>query len=129
MHRTRAAQRHAAAQLRAGDAEYVAQHPEERRVAVYIDAVCIAVDFNGEGHGFFPFLPVAIKRELPSCLRPQSPYAQVMRSLSAELGNRRARGNIRRIPAFKRLSVFTVPIRGKIILLCGEPSRSPRAGV
>ena len=29
-------------------------HPEERCVAVNIDAVCVAIDFNGEGHGFLP---------------------------------------------------------------------------
>src|SRR5258708_2595431 len=44
----------AAADLRAGHAEHVAQHPEERRVAVGIDAVCIPVDFNAEGHRCSP---------------------------------------------------------------------------
>ena len=39
MHGAGAAQRHAAAELRAGHAEHVAQHPEQRRVAVDIDAV------------------------------------------------------------------------------------------
>ena len=34
-----AAQRHAAAELGAGHAQHVAQHPEERRVAVDIDVV------------------------------------------------------------------------------------------
>jgi hypothetical protein len=36
------------------------------KFAVNIDAVCVAVDFRGEGHGVLPFLPLAIKRELPS---------------------------------------------------------------
>ena len=40
----------AAAELRAGHAEHVAQHPQKRRVAVDIDAVCGPVDFNREGH-------------------------------------------------------------------------------
>src|SRR5262245_6787954 len=51
MHGAGAAQRQAAAELGAGHAEHVAQHPEERRVAVDIDAVGAAVDFDGEGHG------------------------------------------------------------------------------
>ena len=46
MHGAGAAQRHAAAELRAGHAEHVAQHPEQRRVAVDIDAVSLAVDFK-----------------------------------------------------------------------------------
>ena len=55
MHGAGAAERHAAAELRAGQAEHVAQHPEEWRVAVNIDAVCVPVDFNGEGHGISSF--------------------------------------------------------------------------
>ena len=51
MHGAGAAQRHAAAELRAGHAEHVAQHPQQRRVAVDIDAVRLSVDFDGEGHG------------------------------------------------------------------------------
>ena len=39
MHRAGAAQRHAAAELRAGHAEHVAQHPQQRRVAVDIDGM------------------------------------------------------------------------------------------
>src|SRR5262249_24377068 len=50
MYRAGAAQRHAAAEFCAGQAEHVAQHPEQRRVAVDIDAVRVAVDFNGERH-------------------------------------------------------------------------------
>ena len=60
MHGAGAAQRHAAAELRAGHAEHVAQHPEQRRVAVDIDAVCSPVDFDGEGHGAPSFLSMAI---------------------------------------------------------------------
>ena len=56
MHRAGAAERHAAAELRAGHAQHVAQHPEQRRVAVDIDAVRAAVDFDGEGHGVFSFV-------------------------------------------------------------------------
>src|SRR5262249_54709759 len=60
MHRAGAAQGHAATELRAGHAEHVAQHPKERRVAVHVYALCIPIDFNGEGHGATPFLPMAI---------------------------------------------------------------------
>ena len=51
MHGAGAAERHAAAELRAGHAEHVAQHPEKWRVAVDIDALPAAVDFDGGGHG------------------------------------------------------------------------------
>src|SRR5262249_24856796 len=44
------AQRHAAAEFRAGHTEHVAQYPEQRSVVVDIDVVCVAVDFDGEGH-------------------------------------------------------------------------------
>src|SRR5262249_12029877 len=50
MHGARAAQRHAATELGAGHAEHVAQHPQERRVAVDVDAVRSAVDFDPESH-------------------------------------------------------------------------------
>src|SRR5438270_283078 len=50
MHGASAAQCHAAAELRAGHAQHVAQHPKQRRVAVDIDAMRLTVDFNGEGH-------------------------------------------------------------------------------
>ena len=46
MHRAGAAERQPAAELCAGHAEHVAQHPEERRVAVDIDGVCVSVDFE-----------------------------------------------------------------------------------
>src|SRR5208282_1353020 len=52
MHGARTAERHATAEFRAGHAEHVAQHPEERRVAVDIDAVCVPVDRDGEGHDY-----------------------------------------------------------------------------
>ena len=55
MHRAGAAERHAAAELGAGHAEHVAQHPQERRVAVDIDAMGGSVDFNGESHGCVSF--------------------------------------------------------------------------
>src|SRR5262249_53003343 len=50
MHSARAAQRHPAAKLRAGQAEHVAQHPQQRCVAVDINAVYGPVDFDGECH-------------------------------------------------------------------------------
>src|ERR1700719_604686 len=66
MHRAGAAKRHAAAELRAGHAQHIAQHPEKRRVAVDIDYVCRSVDFDGEGHGVFSFLPVAAEGDQPA---------------------------------------------------------------
>ena len=42
--RTGAAQRHAAAELGAGHVEVVAQHPEQRRVAVGVGLHALAID-------------------------------------------------------------------------------------
>jgi hypothetical protein len=69
MHSTGAAQRHAAAELRAGHAQHVAQHPEERRVVVDIDAVCVPVHFNGEGHRASPFYNGDRQRNPPTPTR------------------------------------------------------------
>src|SRR5258705_12967706 len=60
MHGAGAAERHAAAELRAGHAEYVAQHPEERRVAVDIDHPIDAVDLNCGGHSYLHAIRYAI---------------------------------------------------------------------
>jgi hypothetical protein len=49
-----AAERHAAAELRAGHADDVAQHPEERGIAVDIDGVIGSIDLDRKGHGYFP---------------------------------------------------------------------------
>src|SRR5262245_63037731 len=51
MHRASAAERLPAAELGAGHAEHVAQYPQERRVAVDVDALNAAVDFQLVGHG------------------------------------------------------------------------------
>src|ERR1700704_2542425 len=51
---TRAAERHAAAEFRAGHAEHVAQYPQERRVTVDIDRPIDAIDLDGGSHGSFP---------------------------------------------------------------------------
>src|SRR6266496_1143809 len=48
--RARAAQRHAAAEFRAGHPEHVAQHPEQRRVVVDIDAAGFDVDSQRMWH-------------------------------------------------------------------------------
>ena len=44
VHRAGAAQRHAAAELGAAEAERVAQHPQERRVGVHVDRGVAAVE-------------------------------------------------------------------------------------
>src|SRR5712671_2484295 len=52
MHGAGAAERHAAAELRAGHAEHIAQHPQERGVAVNIDRPIDAVDLDRGGHRY-----------------------------------------------------------------------------
>src|SRR5262249_24291850 len=50
MHGAGAAQRHAAAEFRPGHAEHVAEHPEQRRIAVHVDAARTSIDGDGKGH-------------------------------------------------------------------------------
>ena len=50
MHGARAAERHAASELRAGHTQHIAQDPEQRCIAVDIDVVRVPVDFDDEGH-------------------------------------------------------------------------------
>src|ERR1700726_515293 len=52
MNRTGAAERHAAAELRAGHAEHVAHYPQERGVTVDIDRPIDAVDLDRGGQSF-----------------------------------------------------------------------------
>jgi hypothetical protein len=40
-----------AAVLRARHTKHIAQHPEERGAAVYIDVMCRTVDSDGKSHG------------------------------------------------------------------------------
>ena len=53
-----AAERHAAAELRAGHAEHVALHPQERSVAVNIDRPIDAVDLDCGGHSYLQAIRV-----------------------------------------------------------------------
>src|ERR1700745_1006682 len=50
MHGAGTAQRHAAAEFRAGHAEHVSQHPEQRCITVDIDAARTSIDIDGKGH-------------------------------------------------------------------------------
>ncbi len=47
-----AAERHPAAELRAGHSEHIAQYPEQRRVAIDIDGAIDTIDFDLERHGY-----------------------------------------------------------------------------
>src|SRR6516164_2824168 len=69
MHRASAALRNAAAEFGAGHTQHVAQHPQQRSIAVDVDVVCVAVDFDGEGHGIVSFTPVVIERDGPGADR------------------------------------------------------------
>src|SRR6267378_2935494 len=55
----------ATADIRAGHAEHVAQHPKERRVAVDIDCAIDAVDFDYGGHSYL----WAVRGDWASCWR------------------------------------------------------------
>jgi hypothetical protein len=57
MHGAGAAQRYAAAELRAGHPQHVAQYPEQRRVTVDIDGVWIPVDFDIESYRILSSIP------------------------------------------------------------------------
>jgi hypothetical protein len=50
MHSAGAAERHAAAKLRPGHAEYVAQHPKKRGITVGVNGALDTIDLNRGGH-------------------------------------------------------------------------------
>ena len=54
VHRAHAALRDAAAVLRAGQPEVVAQHPEQRRFRLHIHCVRLTVDVERDLHGMRP---------------------------------------------------------------------------
>src|SRR5262245_51955854 len=54
MHGASAAERHAAAKLRASHAKHVAQHPQKRSITVNVDRTIDAVDLNRGGHSYLP---------------------------------------------------------------------------
>src|SRR3954447_1324800 len=70
MHGAGATQRHAAAELRAGHAEHVAEHPQQRRVAIDVDAPRCSVNVDGETHDTTPYIrtrpPLRHRRHLSS---------------------------------------------------------------
>src|SRR3954451_17280779 len=57
MHGAGATQRHAAAELRAGHAEHVAQNPQQRRVTIDGDAPRGSVNVDGKTHDTAPCVP------------------------------------------------------------------------
>src|SRR5262249_20447621 len=61
---------------------HVAQYPEQRRVAIDIDGVRVAVDFNGEGHGVLSF---SNNGDLRPVRRGQSVFGNVNDGLSKSL--------------------------------------------
>ena len=76
MHGASAAQRRAATEFRAGHAEYVAQDPEQWRVAINIDTTRGSVDFDCEGHDVVSFLICRMSRTFPACSRVRSDWAK-----------------------------------------------------
>src|SRR5262249_58551295 len=70
MHGAGAAQRHAAAELRSGHAEDIAQHPQQRGVAINIDRSIDAVDLDGGGHSFLQAVRVDRACEGSRCANP-----------------------------------------------------------
>jgi hypothetical protein len=65
MNRACTAKSHAAAELRAGHAEDVAEDPQQRCVFIDVDDVVCAVNFEGKGHRSFLRIVVALR-----CCRP-----------------------------------------------------------
>lgn len=50
MDRAGAAQRHTAAELRTRHTQNVAQHPQQRCIAIDVDVMCCPINIDGEGH-------------------------------------------------------------------------------
>ena len=61
MNRARAAQRHAASELRAGHAEYIAQRPQKARVIRHIDGECLTIHVQCCAHRGSLFIMIAIE--------------------------------------------------------------------
>src|ERR1700730_2508128 len=76
MHGAGAAQRHAAPEFRAGHAQYIAQHPKERRVTIDIDDVWFSVDFDAECHGTFSSTSFRYRRDRGTRCAFARPYDQ-----------------------------------------------------
>src|SRR5882672_11106332 len=74
VHRARAAQRHAAAEFRAGHPEHIAQHPQQRRVVVDIDAAGFAVDRQSLWH-------VSLLKGFPPRWKPPSRWDDAVLTL------------------------------------------------
>src|SRR5262249_24554736 len=70
MHGAGAAQCHAAAELRSGHTEDIAQHPQQGSVAINIDRSIDAVDLDGGGHGFLQAVRVDRACEGSGCWFP-----------------------------------------------------------
>jgi hypothetical protein len=64
MNRAGAAERHATAKFRAGHAEDVTEHPQQRGIAIDIGDAIETIDFDFESHASSPNVP--IKRALKS---------------------------------------------------------------
>jgi hypothetical protein len=76
LHRARAALRDAAAELRAGHAQDIAQHPKQRRVVADIDRPIDAIDFDRVGHSCLHPIRVPCSQGPPSdAVLPQTHWA------------------------------------------------------
>ena len=112
MHRASTAQCHAATEFGAGQAQHVAQHPEERGVAVDIDVVYVAVDFDGEGHGIVSLPPAVIERRAGCRSKRESRYPSLVVGCGVSLVRRSFREAIalgalgRQSCAFHRYLIF-----------------------
>src|SRR5262249_52694256 len=51
MHRAGTAERHATAKFCTAHAEHITQDPQQRRIVIDIDAVCVSIDLYREHHG------------------------------------------------------------------------------
>src|SRR5437879_2274490 len=95
MNRARTTQPETATELGAGHAQDIARHPEHRRVVVDIDAMCLPVDSDGEGHDVLSFAKNDTKNTdgiKPEALRPIHGTMVSVDTL-VSVGRRRALGS------------------------------------
>src|SRR5580765_7963322 len=90
MHGASAAERHAAAEFRAGHVQRVAKHPEQRHVRADFDGLGFAVQSECDGHGNLPPAD-AYPTTIPVRDEYLRKFVHVARKSAARIGSRRIR--------------------------------------
>jgi hypothetical protein len=97
VHGAGATQRLAAAEFGAGHPQHVAQHPEQRRIAIDIGRVRLPVDLNDEGHRALLFAGTDQTSLIATSMLPRVPLeydAARARGRNIDAGGRQRQGMV-----------------------------------